>query len=241
MVQLFRDQLLRDGAATTWLRAISELPATATTEYLKRNRSVAHSISVAPTPASRLLGILGVLAGALILVGFLGLIGLNISPDLFNLRLVLYNLGVIAVVFGVHRRQSRAGKRLALSGAVPAALSNFAYMLVILRVVAQPGEVGPGPFQPIILTTAVTSAMWLSDAWFGVVTLKLGVLNRWSAMALLVGSLAALAGMDNWQLASIPLIGDLLLVGVGIHGLAWILLGLEVALRGTPPVADPVV
>jgi hypothetical protein len=83
--------------------------------------------------------------------------------------------------------------------------------------------------------------MWLSDAWFGVVTLKLGVLNRWSAMALLVGSLAALAGMDNWQLASIPLIGDLLLVGVGIHGLAWILLGLEVALRGTPPVADPVV
>jgi len=38
-----------------------------------------------------------------------------------------------------------------------------------------------------------------------------------------------------------PLVGDILLIGIGIHGLAWILLGLEVALRGTRAVADPAV
>jgi hypothetical protein len=239
MVQLFGDQLRRDGAAATWLRAIGELPATATTEHLRRNGAVAQSLSIPPTPASRLLGILGVVAGALILVGFLGLLGLNLSPDLFNLRLVFYNVGVIAVVIAVHRRQSSSGRRLALSAAILAVLSNVAYMLVILRVVAQPGEVGPGDYQPIILTTAVTAAMWLSDAWFGAVTLKLGVLNRWSASGLIVGSVAAFAGMGNWGLAGATLLGDLLLVGIGIHGLAWILLGLEVALRGTRVVAQP--
>lgn len=241
MVQMFGDQLRRDGAGTTWLRAIAELPATATSEHFRRNRAVAHSMTVAPTPVTRVLGLMGVVAGGLVLFGFLGVVGLTVSPDLFNLRLVVYNLGVIAVVIAVHRRQSPAGRRLAISGAIPAALANLAYSLVILEVVAQPGEVGPGSFQPIVLTTAVTVAMWLSDAWFGAVTWRLGVLNRWSALALVIGSLAALAGMSNWQLVDSSLIANLVLVGIGVHGAAWILLGLEVALRGTRPVTDPAV
>ena len=53
MVQLFHDQLRRDGSGPTWVRAIAELPATATTEHLRRNRTVAHSLTVAPTPVSR--------------------------------------------------------------------------------------------------------------------------------------------------------------------------------------------
>lgn len=230
MVQLFGDQRRDEGTARSWLRALIDLPRSATAEHLRRNRTVAHSMTLSPTPASRLLGLLGVVGGAALLIAFLGI---SISPDLFNLRLALFNLGAIAVIIAVHQRHAHAGKRLALAGAIPAVAANAAYLVLIVSLVAQPSETGQGGYGPFIGYAA--GAMWLSDAWFGLVTLRLGVLSRWSAMALVGGSLFALAGMGQFGLVDNPTIANIILVGVAVHGLAWILLGLEVALRRRVP------
>ena len=166
-----------------------------------------------------------------------GRFSIPLSPDQYNLRLILFNLGAIAVVIAAHRRQSFAGRRLALMGAIPALLANAVYLVTIMRIVAQPGEIGPGDYGPIFLYGA--AAMWLSDLWFGVVTFKLGVLSRWSAAALVVGSFAAFAGMGVFGLQAPGSIAEkIILAGIALHGLAWVLLGLEVALRRRPAAVE---
>ena len=231
MVQLFGDQIRDEGAMRAWLTALGDVPGSAIAERMRQDRSVAHSLAVAPTAVSRVLGLIGVLGGAALLIVFLpAALSIQLSPDQFNLRLILFNLGAIAVVIAVHRRQSFAGRRLALTGAIPALLANAVYLLTILRIIAQPGEMGPGDYGPVFVYGA--AAMWLSDLWFGVVTFKLGVLSRWSAAALVLGSIAAFAGMGLFGLQSPGSIAEkVILVGIAIHGLAWVLLGLEVGLR----------
>ncbi|MEA2677318.1 MAG: hypothetical protein QOJ81_1459 [Chloroflexota bacterium] len=235
MVQLFADQRRDTGAARAWLKTPVDLVTSAASEHLRRNRPVAHSLTLQPTPASRVSGLLGLIAGAMLLVGFLGTEAL--TPDLFNLRLVVFTLGAIAVVIAAHQRQARAGRRLALSGAIPAIVGNALYLVLVIRAVSAPGQIGPGDYQPVWLWIVGGAALWLGDAWFGLVTLRLGVLNRASAFALVVGSLLALAGMGNFLRGS-P-VETIILGGIAVHGLAWILLGLEIALRRrpAPPVA----
>lgn len=236
MVQLFGDQLrdARNGRSTAssirvWARALGDLATTAASEHVRRNRTVAQSLVVAPTPVSRILGVLGVIGGAVLLAAFV----VEISPDVMNLRLVLFNLGAIAVVLAVHTRQSAAGPRLALLGAVPAILTNAAYLILIVRLAAQPGELGPGDYGPLIFY--VSGAMWLSDLWFGLVTFRLGVPSRASSIALIVGSVAAFLGMSVFGLAPAgSLMEKIILSGIALHGVAWILLGLEVALGRRP-------
>ncbi len=227
MVQLFGDQLRYDGSGRTWLRATRDLATSAVSEHMRRNRIVAQSLSMAPTPVGRALGVLGVIGGAFLLVTFLGV---SINPDLFNLRLVLFNIGAVAVVLAVHLRQRTVAPRLSLVGAIPAVLANAAYLILITRLVAQPGDLGPGDYGPFI--PYVAGAMWLSDLWFGVVTFRLGVLSRMSSAALVIGSTAAFAGMGVFGLQSPGSLAEtVILAGIGVHGLAWILLGLEVAFR----------
>jgi hypothetical protein len=226
MVQLFGDQLRETGTARTWLRALTDLAATAASEHLRRNRTMAHSISLAPTPASRLLGLLGVLGGAFLLAAFV----LEMSPDVMNVRLVLFNLGAIAVVLAVHRRQSPVSPRLALAAAIPALVTNAAYLVIVVRLVAQPGEPGPGDYGQIFAWAA--GAMWLSDLWFGLVTLWLGAVSRISALALVVGSVFAFLRMGLFfPIDRGTLLATVILGGIAVHGLAWILLGAEVAFR----------
>lgn len=229
MVQLFGDQLREAGEARTWFRTLGDLVTTAASEHMRRNRTVAHSVAVAPTPASRLLGLIGVLGGAVLLAAFV----IDMSPDVMNVRLVLFNLGAMAVVLAVHRRQSPASPRLALAAAIPALVANALYLLIVVRLVARPGEPGPGDYGQIFAYAA--GAMWLSDLWFGLVTLWLGVVNRIAALALVVGSLFAFIGMG----ILIPVdrgtaFETLILGGIAVHGLGWILLGLDVALRRRP-------
>ena len=96
MVQLFGDQL-RDartgaaggGMARTWLRTLGDLLVTAVTEHARRDRTMAHSLTIAPTRATRALGILGIVGGAILVAAFLPFIPWG--PDVFNLRLVLLN------------------------------------------------------------------------------------------------------------------------------------------------------
>ena len=94
---------------------------------------------------------------------------------------------------------------------------------------------GGGDYQPATLFALSAAAMWLSDAWFGFITFRLGVLNRWSALALLIGSLAAFTGMGYFGLApNGSVMEKVILTLMALHGLAWILLGVEVALRRRP-------
>ena len=75
-------------------------------------------------------------------------------------------------------------------------------------------------------------AFWLADAWFGLIALRLGVLWRWAALALVVGSLAAIVGMDRLELtsqANPTIFTPIALTGVALNGIAWVLLGLQVA------------
>ena len=235
MVQLFGDQLRDTGTFRTWLRAVRDLVSSAAQEHLRRKRTMAHSMSLAPTPATRVLGLLGVLGGAVLLLGFLGL---AFTPDLFNLRLVLFNVGAIAVVLAVHRQQAAFGRGLALAGAIPAVVANAMYLILIVRAVAQPGEIGPGDYQPVLLFSYVGGAMWLGDAWFGAVTFRLGVVSRMAALALIVGSFFAFIGMGIFGLVtSGTAFETLVLAGVALHGVAWVLLGLDVALRWRVPAA----
>jgi hypothetical protein len=232
-VQLFTDQKRDAGATRAWLRAPIDVLSTAASEHLRRNRTVAHSMTIAPSPAGRLLGLLGVIGGAFLLLGYINLD--EWTPDLFNLRLLLFNLGAIAVGLAAYPRHAAVSRPLALAGSIPVVLANAAYLLFTLKLVAQPGELGPGDYQPIGLFILTAAAMWLADAWFGLVALRAGVLSRWSALALLIGSIAAFAGMSNFGLAPGGSLAEkVILIGVALHGFAWVLLGLELALRRRP-------
>ena len=173
----------------------------------------------------RLLGILGIAGGGVLLLGFLPP-AIPWTPDLFNVRLVVYGIGAVAVVVGVHRRQVSAAPALVWSATIPAVVAHTVYTVLILGAVSPPGEIGPGSFGPWLFAAGL--AMWLADAWFGIVTARLAVVERWGGMALAVGSPLALLGIDRLGLVDGPaagLVGPLALTGVFLNGLGWLLLG----------------
>ncbi|MEP7081775.1 MAG: hypothetical protein ABI841_02235 [Chloroflexota bacterium] len=234
MVQLFGDQL-RDartggapvGALRTWLGTLGDLAVTAASEHTRRDRTVAHSLTASPSISSRALGGAGILGGAALLAAFL----VEIPEGLNIFRLVLFNLGAIAIVVVVHRRQAAAAPKLALMAAVPALLANAWYLAWIVFA----GEFG-------LIGFFAGVAMWLTDAAFGLVTLRLGMVTRWGALALAIGSVLAIAGIDRLGLTSPQdptIFGSLALVGAALNGIGWILLGLAVATRRRASEAQP--
>lgn len=242
MMQLFGDQL-RDartggapaGAARTWLRTVGDLAVTAASEHARRDRTVAHSLTASPSTTSRVLGVAGILGGALLLAAFV----VDIAPDLNNLRLVLFSLGAMAVVIAVHRRQSSAAPLLAMAGAVPALLANAWYLVMFVLAI---GRQQPNSGDFGLISFAAGVAMWLTNAWFGLVTLRLGIVTRWGALALAIGSVLAVAGIDRLGLTTPEnptLFGPLALTGVVLSGIGWILLGLDIATRRRAPEAQP--
>jgi hypothetical protein len=244
MVQLFSDQMRRArtegppvAVAGTWLRAIADLAATAASEHIRRDRTVAHSLALSPSMSSRVLGLVGILGGAVLLVAFLPL---DIAPNLFNLRLVLFTVGAMAVVIAVHGRQASAAPRLALVAAVAAIVANASYLAMTLIGIGRTEPIGAGDFGLVYFFAGL--AMWLTDSALGFVTLRLGVVARWGALALAIGSLLAIMGMDRLELTSAAnptIFGTLALVGVALNGLGWILLGLDVATRRRAAAAQP--
>ena len=244
MVQLFGDQL-RDvrtggvpaGAARTWLRTLGDLAVTAASERLRRDRTVAHSLATSPSTSSRVLGLVGVLGGVVLLAAFV----VDIAPDLNALRLVLFNAGAMAIVVAVHRRQASAAPRLALLAAVPAFVANAWYLVMVLLAVGRPQPpLGDSDFRLVWFFAG--AAMWLTDAAFGLVTLRLGVVARWAALALAIGSVLAFTGMDRLELTSPgnpTIFGPLSLVGIALNGIGWIVLGLDVAMRRRPSETPP--
>jgi len=175
------------------------------------------------------------MGGAVLLAAFV----VEVAPDLNNVRLVLFNLGAIAIVVAVHRLQVAASPTLARVVAIAAVVANAS---VVLR------EVLPyGPWHPFagdngLVLFYAGIAMWLTDAAFGLVTLRLGVVTRWGALALAVGSVLAILGIDRLGLTSESnptIFGSLALTGIALNGIAWILLGLDIASRRRRAAARP--
>jgi hypothetical protein len=194
-----------------------------------------HSLAASPSTTSRALGAAGILGGVVLLAAFL----LEIPAGVNDLRIVLYLLGASAVVVAVHRRQVDASPTLARLVAIAAVVANAS---VLLR------EVLPyGPWHPFagdngLVLFYAGIAMWLTDAAFGLVTLGLGVVTRWGALALAVGSVLAVLGIDRLGLtseANPTIFGSLALTGIALNGLGWILLGLDLATRRDAQEAQP--
>ena len=185
------------------------------------------ALAASPSVSGRVLGLAGILGGGVLLAAFV----LEIPADLNIIRLVLYLLGAIAIVLAVHHRQAAASPTVARVVAVGAVVANAS---VLLR------EVLPyGPWHPFagdngLVLFCAGIAMWLTDAAFGLVTLRLGLVTRWGALALAVGSVLAIAGIDRFGLTSDAhptIFGPLSLIGIALNGIGWILLGLDVAFQ----------
>jgi hypothetical protein len=238
MVQLFNDKLrdARAGSASlgtvrAWLTLLGDVAVTAPSEHLRRNRTVAHSLSSAPQISARALGIVGILAGIVGLAVFV----IEIPQELFPPRIILMNLGFIAIVLAVHRRQAAVAPRLALLAAVPAVLANAWYLVMVVLQMLRTGPIFGGAFGLVAFWGGV--ALWLTTALFGAMTLRLGAVTRLGALATTVGALLTLTGIDRIGLvseASPTIFNTLSQVGIITLAVGWILLGLDVAIRRAP-------
>jgi hypothetical protein len=189
---------------------------------------MAQAVATSPSASSRALGVAGILGGAALLAAFV----VEIAPDVNNVRLVVFNIGAIAVVLAVHRGQVAAAPTLAATVAGAALLANAWYLAMVILAT---GRLQPfaGDFGLVFFVAG--AAMWLTDAAFGLVALRLGVVARWGALALAIGSVLALTGMDRLELSprdNPTIFGPLGLAGVALNGIGWILLGVDVATRG---------
>jgi hypothetical protein len=233
MVQLFGD-LLRDatargrpfGPATMWFRTLADLATSAASEHLQRRRTMAHSLGEPPSMAARALGILGIVGGFVLILAYVP--NVPWTWEFFNLRLVLFNAGAIAIGLAIHQRQAFRSPRLSLAASAPMILANAAYLVMVILSIGRPVYPEPDPqFRHIFFYAAI--ALWLSDAVFGLVALRLGVVSRWAAAALMVGSLGALSGVGGLGLIDGPfaaIVFPFSQVGLVLNGLAWIALGL---------------
>ena len=234
MVQLFGDQL-RDataggrpsGTATVWLRTVVDLVTSATSEHLRGDRTMAHSLVEPPSAATRALGILGIVGGLVLISAWVP--NLPWTWELFNLRLVLFNAGAIAIGLAVHRRQAPRSPRLSFAAAALMIAANAWYLAMVIVSIGRPVYPEPDPeFRLVFFYAAM--ALWLSDAAFGLVALRLGVVSRWAASALMIGSTVALLGIDRLELVTGPFAAifiPLAQIGVALNGIAWIGLGLS--------------
>ena len=186
-----------------------------------------HAFATSPTASNRALGLAGILGGAVLLAAFV----VEIAPDLNNVRLILFNLGAIAVVVAVHRRQVAASPTLFRTVAGATMFANAWYLAMVVLATGRPSPFA-GEFGLVFFWAAV--AMWLTDAAYGAVTLRLGLVTRWGAAALAIGSALAFTGMDRLALtspANPTIFLPLSLIGIALNGLGWILLGVDVATR----------
>ncbi len=191
---------------------------------------MASSLAVSPSMPTRVLGAVGILGGVVLLAAFV----VAIPSDLNTLRLALFNLGAIAVAIAVQRRHAETGSRVALLVASAVVLANAWYLAMVVLSIGRPIPPAPDPDFRLVMFYAGL-AMWLADSAFGFVTLRLGLVTRWGALALGVGSLLAILGMSHLELTSPTnptIFGPLSLLGIALNGIGWIVLGLDVALRG---------
>ena len=180
---------------------------------------VATGQSAGPSAAVRLAGLLGIVGG----VALVGVFVVSIPVDVNTVRLVLFNLGAIAVAAAT--AIVLAGRLvMVVAGATIAANAWYLAMVVASTVASIP--IGPGAFGVVGFWAGLS--MWIADAAFGVVGFRLGGSARLGAIALTVGSLLAVLGMDRLELttrANPTIFLPLSLVGIALNGAGWIVLG----------------
>jgi len=197
---------------------------------------VAHSLATSPSSSSLVLGPAGIFGGAVLLAGFFPF---DWGAGFFELRLILFTAGSMAIVLAVHRRQTGIAPALALFGAVPALVANACYLgLVVLSI----GTVRPFAGDSGLVFFAAGAALWVTDAAFGLVTLRLGVVARWGALAVAIGSVLVFTGMDRLGLtssASPTIFEPLALTGGILTAIGWLLLGFDVTTGARASEAHP--
>ena len=186
------------------------------------------SATASPPASTRLLGLAGVLGG----VGLLAAFVVEIPPALNDPRLIIFNLGAIAVVVALYRRSVAVSPMPARAATVAAVAANAWHLTMVVLSI---GRANPFAEDFGLVSFYAALAMWLADAAFGAVLLRSGVASRLGSVALAVGSVLAIAGMDRLGLTSATdptAFGALALTGVALNGLGWVLLGLDVASGG---------
>ena len=159
---------------------------------------MAHSLAPSPSASTRLLGIVGIVGGLVLVAAFVP--NLPWTRELFQLRLVLFNAGAIAVALAVHRRQAAVSRRLSLAVTVAVILANAWYLAMVVLSIGRPQFPAPDPeFRLVMFFAGV--ALWWADAAFGLVAWRLRAVTRWGALALAIGSILAFMGMDRLELA----------------------------------------
>ena len=192
---------------------------------------MAHSLTEPPSIPTRALGVIGVFGGVALVLAFVP--NLPWIWDFVAVRLVLFNVGAIAIGLAVYRAGALGSGRASLTVAGAVILANAWYLIMVIAGIGRPQFPEADPdFRLIAFYAGV--AMWLTDAVFGYVIWRVGTMARWVGLALAVGTLFAFTGMDRFELVR----GDLAwfwtpaaLIGVGVNGLAWIALGTAVATR----------
>ena len=247
LVQLTGD-MLRDaragregssGVAVTWLRILLDIAVTAPAEHLEQRR-VAHSLTRPASAVTKALGLLGIVGGVLLVSVWMPF--LRFVPETSNLaRLVIFNLGAIAIAIAVGR-QRPAAARLIAPAAVATVVANALTLAMIVASVGRPEYPEPDPEFRLVLDY-VMAAMWLADAALGFVAWRIGARARWAGLALGLGSLLALTGMGRLGLFN----GDFgwfflpaSQIGIALNGIGWITLGLAIATRRRPMVEGAV-
>ncbi len=191
---------------------------------------------------ARTLGLGGIVGGVLLLLPFLPP---GTAPDLGAARLILYNLGVIAVVVARDRGGAAVVPGLARFVATAAIAGNAWYLVMVVRAI---GMERPFAGDDGMLFFFAGATMWLADAAFGFVTWRLaaiagsGRFARWGAFALGIGSLLAFTGMDRleWTTRADPTIFlPLSLAGIVLVGIGWIALGVDLVMTRRSSEAPP--
>jgi hypothetical protein len=235
LVQLSGD-LLRDAregrggrgdVAATWLRLLLDLALTVPAEHLEQRR-VARSLSRPASAATKALGVLGVAGGLILVSAFVFFI-----PGTFNaIRLVLFNLGAIAIAIAVYRQLPAPAGRAALVLAALVIVANAWYLAMVIVGIGRPQPPQADvDFRLVMFYAGLL--MWATDGVFGLVVARLGGLARLGGAALLLGGFA-IVGMDRLGLihqGEDSLASVVALSGVALNGIGWIVLGIVVATR----------
>ncbi|MEO5985893.1 MAG: hypothetical protein ABIW50_06090 [Candidatus Limnocylindria bacterium] len=225
MVVLFRDRLrdaraegLLAGRTAAWLTMLADVTVTAMGEQLQRRRTVAHSIAATPSIPARALGIVGMLGGIALLAAFV----VDIPSELNALRIILFNLGAVAVVIAVTVSRRHALSPALVVGGLAALLANALFVGMVLT------------WSSGLPLFWAGLAMWVGNALFGVAVLRIGGRSRIGGLALVIGGPLALTGIDRLGLtspATPTIFGPLSLAGIALVGVGWIVLGADVVAR----------
>jgi hypothetical protein len=251
MVVLFSDQL-RDarerhrpgGTTITWIRALTDLAASALGEHLRKDRTMAQSLtSIEPTRSTRLLGLIGVAGGLVLLWAFISLNPFSDRSVNF-VRLATFSLGGVAVALALHGRLVANSPRLAAfvtAGVLVSGVWNVAWASLAI------GQANPyaDAFGGIGIVGGMVT--WVVQTIYGAALLRLvrsprgmtdrvRTVTRIAALALLLGGPLAILGTNDRELANWQESGFIFTtfgqIGLLLTGAGWIMLAAPLVLSG---------